>query len=73
MTPLMYNSSFSAIDTVRISQGSTTTVYVGSQYLLSSKNGSATTPTLGKQMYTLIKIKYKGEVIFSTGLSVVAN
>lgn len=73
MTPLMYNSSFSAIDTVRISQGSTTTVYVGSQYLLSSKNGSATTPTSGKQMYTLVKIKYKGEVIFSTGLSVVAN
>lgn len=73
MTPVMYSSSFSAIDTAYINQNSTTVVYIGSQYALSSKNGSATVPTSGKKIYTLVKIKYKDEVIFSTGLNVVAN
>lgn len=73
MTPVMYDSNFDPIDTAYINQNSTTVVYIGSQYALSSKNGSATTPTAGKQIYTLVKIKYKGEVIFSTGLNVVAN
>ena len=70
MTPVMYDSNFNSIDSVRIYPNQETTIYVGSAYALNSKNGSAAVPPTNTKIYSLIRIKYRDEIIFSTGLNV---
>lgn len=69
ITPALYDSRFNKIDHITLTSEKKT-IYIGADYMMLLKNGINTLLLEKVEMFTIIAIRYKTTLVFSTPLNV---